>query len=280
MTPLTIIDDLGNRLSFESPPQRVVSLVPSLTETLLCLGARGRLVGRTEYCVRPFNEVANIATVGGTKTPSIEAILALRPDCVIANAEENEEECVEALRERAAVFVTFPRTVEGAIKTVEDLGSILGSPRRPKAMRASNIAGSWALECRHARAKIIGRSLRTRLRTACLIWRDPWMAAGADTYMSDLLATCGFDNVFVPGDGRYPETTIDALIARSPDVVLLPDEPYRFDDTHREEICPPFLRASLSPRILLVDGTKLAWYGWRTLNSLAYVAALRERLEA
>lgn len=284
MAPLTIRDDLGQTLSFKGLPQRIVSLIPSLTETLVRLGARERLAGRTEYCIHPAREVENIPTVGGTKNPSVEAILALEPDCVVANAEENEKKHVDELKKHTQVFVTFPRSVEGAIKTVEDLGALAG---------AAGSAASWAAECRRSRAEIAGRLSsaqsgpaggpqppRARLRTVCFVWRDPWMAAGADTYMSDLLATCGFENVFSGGGARYPVTTIEAVIAREPHVVLLPDEPYKFERAHKEEIARLFSEASLSPRILLADGAGLAWYGWRTLGALAYVASLRERLEA
>ena len=270
MPPTSITDDLGYTVSLDRTPERIVSLVPSLTETLLRLGIGTRLVGITEYCIHPAADVAIIPRIGGTKNIDVAAVMALKPDIVIANAEENDKPEIEKLKDATAVFVTYPRTVTGAIKTVEDLGIVTG---------LHEASASWADNCTYLLKRIRNGAPHRQLRTACLIWREPWMAAGGDTYMSDLLNTYGFSNLYTNAAKRYPVTSLAEIGSLEPDVILLPDEPYRFDTTHSEEIAGVMANTGCAPRIVLLDGTLLAWYGWRTLDALSYLAALRESLQ-
>lgn len=270
MEQIHIEDDFGDVLVLKEAPARIVSLVPSLTETLVHLGAHHRLVGVTRYCIHPEDLLRRLPRVGGTKNPSVEKILSLAPDLVVANAEENERKHIEALKKHANVFVTFPKTVESAIKTVRDLGLLTASLER---------ATQWEDACRRILASKKMHAPQRILRTACLIWRSPWMAAGRDSYISDLLHTSGFENIFLPEDGRYPETDASTITARKPEVILLPDEPYRFTDSHREELRALLKRASFSPQILMVNGTHLAWFGWRTRTALIYVSEIRAQID-
>jgi ABC-type Fe3+-hydroxamate transport system substrate-binding protein len=270
MSPLTITDDLGFAVSLDRSPQRVVSLVPSLTETLVRAGIGGRLAGVTDYCIHPASALAALPRVGGTKNVDVEAVLALDPDLVIANAEENEKPEIEAIKKETAVFVTFPKTVARAIATVENLGVLTG---------LTEASSLWADTCRGLYETARRDHSRERLRTVCLIWRAPWMAAGAETYMSDLMETCGFRNLCSSAAGRYPETTLERIGAARPDVILLPDEPYRFDPAHKEEIARALADRDLFPRIVLLDGTLLAWFGWRTRDALSSLVSLRKSLE-
>ena len=268
-TRITVTDALGDELVLEALPQRIVSLVPSITETLIELGVGERLVGITTYCVYPEDVVARIPKVGATKGFSFDKVAALEPDLVIANKEENRRRHVDKVRQCFPVFVTYPRDVAGAIAMIRDLGILTGTSQK---------AGEFADQCEAALASVEG-SAYAPLRTACLIWRDPWMVAGPDSYMSELLRSVGFENVYGPADGRYPETTLDEIAARSPDVVILPSEPYEFGDVDRDEIASFFGRAETSPRILLMDGSYLTWFGTRTLRALKHLIDTRERLE-
>ncbi len=240
-------------LAVEAPVDGpVVSLVPSLTETLFAIGAGPRLIGRTEYCVEPAGEVARVPAFGGTKNPDLAGIVAARPALVVANHEENTPRAIAALREAGiAVFVTYPRTVAEGIETVRLLGALAGGPA---AARASSLAASLETTLTEVRARTAGRSAR---RVFCPIWKSPWMPFSADTYAHDLLAACGGANVFADGPRRYFPVTLEEVAARRPALALLPDEPYAFGaaDAAELEAALPGVPARL------VSGRHLTWYG-------------------
>lgn len=225
-------------------PQRVVSLVPSLTELICWLGARERLVGRTKFCDEPGEVLASVPAVGGTKDPAVESIVALAPGLVIANREENRREDVEALRAAGIdVLVTDPSSVDGAMATVVELGAILGCGGR---------AAVLVEETRGALAEVRAGS---RPRVFVAVWKRPFMGLGGDSYGHDLIERSGAVNVLA-GRPRYPEVTLTELRGLGPDLVLLPDEPYRF----REEDAALF--EDVAPA-RVVDGRLLWWYGPR-----------------
>jgi ABC-type Fe3+-hydroxamate transport system substrate-binding protein len=268
MKTITIRDDDGVIHRLEAPPRRIVSLVPSLTESVVALGGAGRLVGVTQWCIHPEEVVKSIPKVRGTKNPDIKKILQLKPDLVLANREENRKRHVVELRHHVPVFLTYPRTVFDALKTVKDLGVILDAPGR---------AGEILEMCEFL-LDGIHRSADPYYHCACLIWRDPWMAVGHDTYIHDLLGHFGFVNVYREDDGRYPETTLEDLGERAPEVVLLPSEPYAFGDGDREEVQTAVWQKTPGCRVVLADGGYLTWWGTRTLAALRYLAELRGRL--
>lgn len=267
--PITIRDDLGDELVLDAPPTRIVSLVPSVTETVIDLGAAQRLVGITNYCVKPAATVAEITKVGGTKGFSLETIASLKPDLILANKEENRKHHIEQLRRDYPVFVTYPRNVEDAMKMILDLGTLTGT-----AIQASEFAASCDHLLDGMDLVVIGR----RLRTACMIWRDPWMAAGPDSYMSALLDRLGFANVFDASAGRYPETTLQAVLDTEPDVIILPDEPYEFGAADDGEVTALIRRRGVSTRTLLADGSYLTWFGTRTILGLRFLYETKTRL--
>jgi ABC-type Fe3+-hydroxamate transport system substrate-binding protein len=212
--------------------------------------------------------VARVPKVGREKDPDLDRIGALAPDLVIANMEENRRDVVDALRGAGvAVWVTFPRTVVEGIELVRELGALTAAEAA-----AEPLAGS--LE--RARAAVLARVAgRPRSRVFCAIWRGPYMTVNRDTYVHDMLETCGGENVFADQPARYPTVTLDAVRSAAPDVILLPDEPFRFRAAHRADFVPltdvPAVRAG---RIHLVDGKLLSWYGPRIAEALARLPAL------
>lgn len=249
--------------------RRIVSLVPSLTEALFELGLGARVVGVTEWCVHPAEAVAALPKLGGTKNPDVPAIVALAPDLVIANHEENMRRDVERLAAAGVpVWVTYPRTVrEGAalLRELAGLGAGVEAVRRvvEPVERAVDEA-----EAALARSDVPPR------RVFCPIWRDPWMSVGADTYAHDLLRLCGGENVFANhGDRRYPRVGLDEVVAAKPEVVLLPDEPYAFGEADARELGALAIPAR-EGRIHCIDGTLVSWYGPRIARAVETIRAL------
>ncbi len=241
--------------------RRIVSLVPSLTESLFALGLGDRVVGVTDYCVHPEEALRALPRVGGTKNPDLEAIRALRPDLVLANREENTERAVRRLRRSGVrVYVTDVRSVGDALRTLEALCA-LGAPPQAR----EGVLGPLRRAVGRAAAARGGRPPRF----FCPIWRDPWMAVGADTYASDLLTLAGGRNAFAARrDRRYPKLTLDEVVEAAPEVVLLPDEPYAFGDADVAELAALDVPAARDGRIHRVDGQLLTWYGPRLAAAL------------
>jgi ABC-type Fe3+-hydroxamate transport system substrate-binding protein len=258
---MDILDDLGVTWSFPRPPARVVSLVPSTTETVFDLGRGDALVGRTRFCERP-EAARRAATVGGTKDVDVEAVLALAPDVVLANREENVAEQVAALAARVPVVVAASATVDDALRDLARTARLLGADATP--WREAIVAARGALAPWRA----------APVRGLCLIWRGPWMAVGGDTFVSSVLAEAGVINVL--GDRvRYPEVTAEQIAALDPEVVVLPTEPFPFRARHAEELAA----ATGLPRERFVgaDGQHLTWHGTRLARALPALEAARRQ---
>ncbi|MBK9385458.1 MAG: ABC transporter substrate-binding protein [Planctomycetes bacterium] len=251
-------------------PERVISLCPSVTETLFSLGLERRIVGRTRWCVEPAERVAAVPTVGGTKNPDLDALCALAPELVLLNEEENRREDAESLEARGLRTRShFPRDVEGARAMVEDLGALLGCEAASARLAAEIDAELRAT--REAAARL------PRRQVAYLIWRRPWMAIGGGTYIGALLAEAGLDNVLGAESAvRYPEVDLRALVASGAEALLLSSEPYPFAAKHLAEAAE---QSGLPPeRLFLVDGQALSWYGARTPRGLRAARELMEKL--
>jgi ABC-type Fe3+-hydroxamate transport system substrate-binding protein len=249
-------------------PRRIVSLVPSVTETLFALGLDSSIVGVTAYCSEPGEGVASKIKVGGPKDPKLDLIRSLEPDLVVANVEENSKEHVEQLREWGIpVFVTYPRTVREGIEMVRELGAATGTSERTE-----EIVGE--IEPLYRQAINLSKTWRPA-QVFYPVWRNPYMTVNRDTYIHDMLAVCGGSNVFADRPERYPEVTLDEMAAARPEVIILPDEPYRFRKAHVED----FNRYTDVPavrdgRIHLVDGKLLCWYGPRIREALQAIPSL------
>ena len=249
------------------PPRRIVSLVPSTTELLCALGLADALVGVTVYCVEPREVVRAKTRVGGEKDPDLALIRALAPDLVVANIEENTRESVEALRAAGIrVWLTYPRSIAESLTMIRELGDVTGAVEA-----AAALLGELSPLHAAVRARLAGRRPTPVFYP---IWREPWMTVGRDTYIHDLLATCGGANVFGDRD-RYPTIALDEVAARSPEVVLLPDEPFRFRRAHRRDFDRfPTMPAVRDERLHLVDGKRFSWHGPRLAEALRTVPAL------
>ncbi|MGW8763839.1 helical backbone metal receptor [Streptomyces sp. NPDC055815] len=218
---------------------RVVSLVPSLTEAV-AVTAPGLVVGATDWCTHPV--VLDVARIGGTKNPDTAAIAALRPDLVLANEEENRAPDLAALRAAGLdVLVTEIRTLDQGFRELERVLAACGAPRRPQWLVAAEAAWEAVSPLEPCTAVVP-------------IWRRPWMVLGSDTFAGDLLARLGVRNLYADHPDRYPRIPLDALRAAAPELVVLPDEPYRFTRDDGPEAFPGTAAA-------LVDGRMLTWYG-------------------
>jgi ABC-type Fe3+-hydroxamate transport system substrate-binding protein len=270
---LKLADDLGRTLVFPHPPQRVVSLVPSDTYSVVALGAGDRLVGRTTWC-----EHGEAQTVGGTKDVDVDAVLALAPHLVIANQEENTRGALEALAARVPVLVSLPRRVEQGVAHVARLARILGVEQTDRARELIR------------RGYAIAKAADAMRRAFVPIWMDPLMTLNADTFGSDVLAHAGIANAFgdrlrlyplaadlgktAPKDAagrdvRYPRVTLDEVRARGADLLVLPDEPHAFSAADEG-----VLHAALpAARVVRVSGKDLFWYGAWTIDAVPRLRA-------
>jgi ABC-type Fe3+-hydroxamate transport system substrate-binding protein len=248
-------DDLGYPVPLARPARRVVSLVPSLTESVAVTRA-GALVGATTWCTHPAG--LHVTRVRGTKNPDLAAIRALEPDLVLANQEENRRADVERLRAAGVpVWVTVIRDLDEAVASLRRMFRLaLGWPEPPWLTRAEQ---AWA-----------GPVPGPRVRAAIPIWRDPWMVVGSGTFTGDLAARLGLDNVYADHPGRYPRVEVSDLAARGPSLIVLPDEPYPFSAEDGPEMFP-------GHRIALVQGRDLTWYGPSLVTARP---ALLSRLQA
>ncbi len=248
------------------PVRRVVSLVPSETEALFDLGAGDLVVGRTDWCVEPAGRVENIPSIGGTKTPRVDAIVALCPDLVLANREENVRRHVEALRAAGVVVhVSYPRTALDAARLLRDLGSLLGLGRE---------ADDAARTVEAAVADAARRAPSPRPRVFVAIWWDPVMGASPDTYVAGVVEAAGGRMAIEAHEPRYPKMRLEEVAALEPDVVLLPDEPYRFTEVERAHFLELPMPAARRKAVHLLDGKRLAWYGVRTASDVSSIADL------
>ena len=251
-------------------PNRIVSLCPSITETLVAIGGLRRLVAATRFCVRPEGLLWGLPRIGGTKNPDVRRIVDLAPDLVFANEEENRKEDVDALRAAGIdVDVSFPKTVREVAPAIRAWGERLGEEGE-----ADALAGRIEAEL----ADLESQPPASAFRYAYWIWRNPWMTVNDDTYVSDLLRLAGGVNVYGGDADRYPSTTPEEALSRGAAVHLFPSEPYPFrEEKHAAEVEQLFGKAA---RRLFVAGDDLCWHGARTLDGLRAARKLRVYAES
>lgn len=244
---------------------RIVSLCPSLTELVFDLGAGDELVGRTKFCVHPAGRVERVESVGGTKNPKVDRIVALAPDLVLLNEEENRREDAERLLAAGVrTHASMPRTAEETAAMVRDIGRAI-----ERGDAAERIAADIEARSAHVRARWAGEE---RVSYAYVIWREPWMTVNDDTFVAGLLSLAGGANAFGGEAERYPAFPVAELEMRGPDRVLLASEPFPFGETHVAELVQ--LTGWARERFALVDGELLSWHGSRTPRGIDYAEAV------
>lgn len=249
---------IGNTLLLSYTPTRIVSLVPSQTELLYDLGLNNEVVGITKFCVHPKKWHSSKKRVGGTKSLHIDIVKGLQPDLIIANKEENTKEQIEELSSQFPVFVSDIQTVEDALSMINEVGSLTGKTKEAATM-ASDIENGFT---RFKKAA-------TPRRVAYFIWQKPWMCAGGDTFISDVISKIGWQNALAD-QSRYPEITEEALKELNPELVLLSSEPFPFKEAQAAEIKKILPKATIK----LVDGEMFSWYGSRMKKALGYFEQL------
>ena len=250
------LDQLDRVVEFNFPPQRIISLVPSQTELLSDLGVGERVVGVTKFCVHPKSWHNNKTKIGGTKNFNFEAIDALHPDLILGNKEENYEAGIRQLSTRYPVWMSDITGWDSAMKMIVAVGEMVGAQEEARGLVND-------IEHRFENAKVFSPA-----RTLYLIWKTPWMAAGRNTFIDTLLTRIGLKNTL--NAERYPELSPDEIRSLAPEIVLLPSEPFPFQQKHADE-----LRDLLpTAKIILVDGEMFSWYGSRLLRAPAYFSSL------
>ncbi|HTH32093.1 MAG TPA: helical backbone metal receptor [Lacibacter sp.] len=262
-------DQTGNFISIPFPPQRIISLVPSLTELLFNLGLQEEVVGITKFCVHPEQWFKTKTRIGGTKQLNIQLIESLKPDLVIASKEENVKEQVEAVQQFCPVYCSDISNLQQSYEVMEQLGFI--TDRMDKAKHLIN-----TIEDSFKKLSPVAKPIRA----AYLIWQHPYMTIGGDTFINHMMALAGFENVFAT-EQRYPVLTIEDLMKRNVEVVLFSSEPFPFKEKHLVAFAQEWLQLNSLQQIpvcKIVDGELFSWYGSRTLYAAEYFIKLRESL--
>lgn len=256
-------DQLGNANQINFPPKKIVSLVPSQTEFLFDIGLNEEIKGITRFCIHPAEKVRDIAKIGGTKQLNIEKIIQLQPDLIIGNKEENERTQIQELEKHFPVWMSDIYTLDDACTMMREISRVVNY----------NSVGEFLINEIEISFQKLKPALIASSTAAYFIWRNPYMVAGANTFINDMMTRLGVINVF-NNQPRYPEISTQTLIELKPDYIFLSSEPYRFTQNHIEEIksiCP-------ESKVLLVDGEMFSWYGSRLKESAAYFAWLRNEL--
>ncbi|HXP52781.1 MAG TPA: helical backbone metal receptor [Bacteroidia bacterium] len=251
----TFKDQMGLEVNVEWPPKRIISLVPSQTELLNTLGLTEEVVGITKFCVHPDEWFRTKQRVGGTKKLDFDKIAALKPDLIIGNKEENEEQQIKQLMQQYPIWMSDIHNLPDAYDMMNRVGELLD-----KKEKADELIGKIKEEFKKL------EQFRLSKRAAYFIWKEPYMVAGGDTFLSNILNLCGLRNVFADHKGRYPELSKEEIRDSKPQVILLSSEPFPYSAKHIDEfrqICP-------NARIVLVDGEYFSWYGSRLVDAPAY----------
>ncbi len=256
---MNFIDQIGTLHTFETTPKRIVSLVPSQTELLYDLGLEDSIIGITKFCIHPYHLKATKTIVGGTKMIKFEKIKALQPDIIICNKEENTKEIVEELSQICPVWVTDIYTIEDNNKMIEDFGLLFNKRTNAK---------KWIDKINygfHDYQNFIKD--KPKKKVAYFIWANPYMVAGNNTFINEILKLNHFTNIYRDKESRYPEVELKKIrLEGDPDYVFLSSEPFPFKDEHAFEIG----RATHHAKTVFVDGEFFSWYGSRLVKAFDY----------
>lgn len=256
---MIIKDQLNTVLTFPSKPKRIVSLVPSQTELLCQLGLRAEMLGITKFCVHPSVVYHSVERVGGTKDVNIQKVFELKPDIVIANKEENTKQTISKIREFCQVYISDVSDIPSALGMIADLGQIFEVE-----IKAREITD----QIRKNFSELKSVKLNN-ISTLYFIWNNPYMLAGTDTFINEMLNCCGFQNCLIKSGRkglRYPALSSEEIIQHNPELILLSSEPYPFTEKHQKE----FENILPSAKIIRVDGEYFSWYGSRLIEAPEY----------
>lgn len=254
----TYEDQMGYSVSLPATPKHIVSLVPSITEMLYFFGCGLQIVGQTVFCIHPSSEFKKAVKVGGTKRLNIHKIRSLNPDLIIGSKEENTRESIETLQKEFPVWMSDIQDLDDAIRMIQTLGSMLG-----KEQVANTLATDIHL--------LFQNPLQAKKSCLYLIWREPFMAVGANTFIQDLLSRFGWQNV-CKDYSRYPVLSVQEIQLLAPSYIFLSSEPYPFKQKHVEEL----KIAVPNAQIVFVDGELFSWYGCRLVLAAPYFRHLVE----
>jgi ABC-type Fe3+-hydroxamate transport system substrate-binding protein len=256
-------DQMGRTITLEQRPKRIISIVPSQTELLFDLGLNNEVAGITKFCIHPEEMFRTKPRVGGTKKLDFEKIRSLKPDLIIGNKEENQQEQVEELMKEFPVWMSDIYTLDDSLRMIRAVGEVTGKDKESERITHNIRQGFDELKS----SALMPPDYK--LKTAYFIWKDPYMLAGGNTFIDHMLQLCCFENAFA-NTLRYPSITEDDLRAAAPSLILLSSEPYPFKEKHIEEfraICP-------SAKVMVVDGEMFSWYGSRLQHAPAYLSSL------
>lgn len=268
---IALRDQTGREMALNGPPRRIVSLVPSQTELLVDLGLDEELVGVTKFCVHPADLRDRKKSIGGTKNIRVEDVLALKPDLVVANKEENPRRAVEAIAAEVPTYVSDVDDLESAMAMITDIGILTG-----RESAAQQIRHDFKESLRRLDETVVGLK---PMKALYLVWKDPYMAAGTDTFISAALHVLKLKNALADlGDKgkRYPALATDEMRALDPDVILLSSEPYPFEERHGVELA----RELPGIKMMCVDGEPFSWYGSRWNKSVDYFQRIAIRIRS
>lgn len=255
------IDQTGRSVRLQSAPQRIISLVPSQTELLFELELDPVVVGITKFCIHPEEWFHTKTRVGGTKQVNMDIVHALHPDLIIANKEENVKDQVEELARHYPVWVSDVNNLDDAYEMIGQIGLITGK-QDPAHRMVAQIRRNFAQH----------ETRNPKPETCYLIWRNPYMTVGGDTFIHSMLEAAGFDNLYKTKT-RYPEIAVSELKTMNCELLLLSSEPYPFQQKHIDE-----LQAALpNTKIVLTDGEMFSWYGSHLLKAPSYFTNLQQQ---
>jgi len=255
-----LVDQMGRTVWVPETPKRVVSLVPSQTELLYDLGLKDIIAGQTQYCIHPQNHFEFATKVGGTKKLNIQVIRDIKPDLIIGNKEENEQSQIQELENEFPVWMSDIINLNDALNMIKALGAIFNLSEKADVM---------AFEIEQGFSVLKNSNVKTKT-ALYFIWRKPFMVAGRNTFINNMLQCCGLENAISDPDSRYPQLSAENISSLKPDCMLLSSEPYPFKEKHIAELavlCP-------NATINIVDGEMFSWYGSRLLKAPDYFSNL------
>jgi ABC-type Fe3+-hydroxamate transport system substrate-binding protein len=260
---LVYTDQIANKITLNNIPNRIISLVPSQTELLFDLGLEKSIVGITKFCVHPKDKVKGKTIIGGTKSFRFEVIDDLQPDLIIGNKEENTPIGIKTLMQDYPVWISDIETLEDNYAMISDFGKIFDKKENAeKLIFDIKISFEKLNDISYSKPKVL-----------YLIWQNPYMSVGNDTFIHQMLEMDGFENV-TKNFKRYPELTLEQINAMEIDYIFLSSEPYPFTVKHVQDLGDK----TKVEKIELVDGEMFSWYGSRVLKSANYIVELRKKL--